>query len=243
MYVADPPKHNTIDPHGMTRIPSSAKPATKKSSAPGCNDPPSSSGFVTQSGAPSPGGFSKAKWLDVGGLTYDGYAAWPRHKKGQYWNPYATCGKEMDGGIVRSQLGDLPMVNPPRARFGKPYNMEPTWMTGPTAPNDLYKAKCAKKIKHPGKLYYVGPNSTKNAGNTDGAYTWVVIGKSKGTPGAKDFVLGPGHFIPQPSKQYRQSKQLDNEDALDLMKSGVELPPWYRRGTHAAEQAIRSYCR
>lgn len=177
------------------------------------------------------------QWLDVAGLTEANPDAWPRYDGQQFWNPYALNGKEMDGGILMDAVGDMPVVDPPKDRLDMPYFMRPSWQTGSSAAAQLYKQKCAKKVRTRGKLYYVGPT---RGGASVGGYVWYIHPRMD-DPSLTGWA-GASQFIPQPIGQVEDAKSR-NEDALDLMKNGAELPPWMRQGPNSAEQAIRSFCK
>lgn len=177
-------------------------------------------------------------WLDIAGLKEGDVSRWPRHNSQQFWNPYALNGREEDGGIV-NEPGVMPVVDPPRDRYGLPYRMKPSWQTGSTALADFYKTKCAKRVKTKGRLYYVGPARSGKDGVQAGSYVWIIHPRND-VPSIGD---GWTHFIPQPGESPVEEARFRNEDAADLLKQGAELPPWSRRGPHATEQAIRAHCK
>ena len=219
-----------------------------------------SGGFVKQSGAkPPPCGwygcmtipkkpgvkfpsrnFSDKPWVNIGGLTMDGYEKWPRYDGKQFWDPYALNGREEDGGIL-NDVGVMPIVNPPKDRYGEPYYMEPSWQTGSTSLADYYRQKCAKHVRTRGKLYYVGPQKGGVEGHSVGAYVWVLNPRHD-DPKASKWT----RFIPQDEfkdPKYMEEAKYRNEGALALLRDGAELPPWNRRGPLSAEQAIRFFCK
>ena len=177
------------------------------------------------------------KWMDIAGLTESNVPTWPRYNGQQFWNPYALNGREEDGGIINPP-GVMPVVDPPKDRYIGPYWMKPSWQTGSTDLANYYQQKCAKRVKTPGRLYYVGPVRSGREGVQVGGYVWVVHPRNDAPSGE-----GWTHFIPQPRESPVEAPKYRNEDAADLLKQGAELPPWSRRGPHAAEQAIRAYCK
>lgn len=172
-------------------------------------------------------------WVDVAGYSEDNWHKWPKDVSGQYWNPYAITGREEDGGIITEEVGDMPVVDPPKNRRNGPYWMQATWQTGPTDIAKLYKEKCAKRVKTRGRLYYLGPRKgVSKEVVVPGAYVWIANNPSGWT-----------HFIPEPLVRMAGEARYRDEDALNLMKQGAELPPWNRRGPHVAAGAIRQFCK
>lgn len=172
---------------------------------------------------------SQGKWLDVGGLDAHDATRWPSSSSKTFWNPYATTGQYFDGG-VRMPVGELPTVNPPKERYGFPYNMEPLWQQGSTDTNEYYKKHC--KVTTRGTLYYTGPN--RAAGGSGGSYVWylrpTVTGKAT-------------EFVPQPPKSWAKDKMNDADQTVEWIKSGHELPPWERRGILSMDAVIRQHCK
>ena len=176
------------------------------------------------------------KWMDVGGLKGDDMSNWPDFGLRTMWQPYATSGVYFDGGIRAAVPGDLITVNPPKERYGFPYNMRPMWQEGPADLNEYYKRKC--KIRTRGTLYYRGPD--RSDGGTGGGYVWRY--KNNVEPGAMEIKGGSG-IVNQPPPQFAKDKMNDADQTIQWLKDGIELPPWERRGPYAMDSAIRQVCK
>ena len=186
------------------------------------------------------GNVSQGKWADVPGLTEANVDKWPRLSGKTYWNPYATSGREEDGGIVTPRVGDLPTVDPPKDRYKYPYNMDPLWMSGSDDTNNYYKARCTKYVKHRGKLYYQGPSGESGAGTVGGSYIWLVIPQRTPGGGRPAFQF---YSESQPAREDARYRVNNYDHALEFLRLGAELPPWYRKGPWAMDKPIRDFCK
>ncbi len=161
--------------------------------------------------------------------------------------------------------GYLPLVAPPRAKYGKDWWMEPTWQTGDDTTLRLYRQYLVPKL-HPKfvdcKLTYTPPMVTgwdASRQKWDGAWTWRI----DYAPEDSDFDGGDSN----PDAPYQRVRKAtgkkdgfmkamgpntEGEEAywsfggkqIEMwIQNGVPLPPWALRGRFAWHDLIRKYCK
>lgn len=178
------------------------------------------------------------KWHDVEGLKADNPEAWPRGGEFDWWNPFAAPGSTIDGGGIRTAVGDLPVVNPPAHRRNPPYNMDTPWQEGGAEANDYYKRHCGRLVISPGRLFYQGPHKFcyggKQCAHDDGQWVWWTL-----PPPGK---LGLTALMGMGNRE--MVRMITEKDYRDLLYQGHEVPPWLRRGPMAplALRAFQKYC-
>jgi hypothetical protein len=209
-------------------------------------------------------------FLDKGGYKGDtlkdinGWEVW-RDDGYLWWKPYGQSGAVYeDGGLLPPAPGTLPVVKPPKERYGPPYNMDPIWQEGSTETSEYYAKNCPVRVH--GRLHYKGPsNICANA--SFGSDTTVKGEKEECFPDQGHFRWGwlekfpdgeyndPARMGPLMRNRVRPGPldKLDKEMLADhsarerkaaefYLKYGYELPPWLRRGPYAVPDLIKKHC-
>ena len=209
-------------------------------------------------------------FLDRAGLTADGVVdvnAWEVRRDDEYpwWKPYGLPGATYeDGGLLPDRPGDLPVVRPPKDRYGTPYHMEPVWLQGPDTTQEYYAANCPVRVR--GRLHYVGPsNLCANAsfssdttvegekevcGADFGAWRWGWLEKYPDGEYNDPARMGPfaRYKVRAGPLDKTDRAMLDDHDRRErtqaefYLKYGYELPPWLRRGPYELPDLIRKHC-
>lgn len=185
-----------------------------------------------------------------------------------WWKPYGPPGAVYeDGGLLPDAPGELPVVDPPKDRYGAPYFMEPRWLKGNREVNEYYKKNCPIRVH--GRLHYEGPynicanasfdSDTTAQGEKElcapeaGGYSWGWLEKFPGGRYNDRARIGPTMMPSSPVDasgkvkrdkygRHANHRKIDREKAEFYLKWGYELPPWYRAGPDAVPDLIRKHC-